>query len=143
MPTVTLARATGDVTTSATTFSDVTGLTFALAINTDYYFRFIVHHSSAATTTGIRFAVNGPASPTALRVGGVIPISTVAANFGSQTAYDTAIFASTTGTTVAVMSVIEGIIRNAGNTGTLALRVAAEVAATVTVLTNSHGVLIN
>ncbi len=137
------ARVTGNVTSNVTTWADVTGLSFALDANTNYYFRFVLHHSSAATTTGIRFGVSGPASPTALRVGGMVPISTVAANFGSQTAYDTAIFASTTGTTVAVMTIIEGLIRNAGNTGNLACRVASEVgAATVTVLANSHGVVL-
>jgi len=140
---VAVARKTGSTTTSVTTFVDVADLTFAVAASTDYYFRFIVHHNSGATTTGIRFAINGPAAPTALRVGGFVPISTVAANFGSQTAYDTAIFASTTGTTVDVMSIIEGVFRNGTTAGTLALRVAAEVAATVTVLPNSHGILIS
>src|SRR4029453_7825489 len=136
------ARVTANVTTSATTFADITGLSFALSANSDYYFRFVLHHSSAASTTGIRFAVNGPTSPTALRVGGVIPLSATGANYGSQTAYDTAIFATTTGATVQVMSIIEGVIRVAGTaTPNLAARVAAEVAATVTVLQNSHGIV--
>src|SRR4029453_14880078 len=101
------ARVTANVTTSATTFADITGLSFALSANTDYYFRFVLPHSSAASTTGIRFAVNGPTSPTALRVGGVIPLSATGANYGSQTAYDTAIFATTTGATAQVMSIIK------------------------------------
>jgi hypothetical protein len=134
-----ITSVTANVTTSSTAFSDVTGLTFALDASKDYYFKFVLHHSSSATTVGIRFGVNGPLSPTSLRVGGLVPISTVAANYGSQTAYDTAIFASTTGTNVAVMSIIEGVIRNGSSTGNLACRVAAETAATVTVLANSHG----
>jgi len=131
------------VTNATTSFADVTGLTFSLASNTNYYFRFVLHHSSSATTIGIRFAVNGPTSPTELRVGGIVPISTVGANFGSQTAYDTAIFAATTGTTVAVMSIVEGIIRNGTTAGTLACRVASEVAASgaVVVLSGSCGLL--
>lgn len=138
-----LVRTTGGVTNATTSFADVTGLTFSLSASTNYYFRFVLHHSSSATTIGIRFGVNGPTSPTSLRVGGIIPISTVAANFGSQTAYDTAIFASTTGTTVAVMSIVEGVIQNGTNTGTLACRFASEVAASgaVVVLTNSSGYL--
>jgi hypothetical protein len=139
---MTTARVTANVTTNVTTFADITGLSFALSASTDYYFRFVLHHSSAASTTGIRFAVNGPTSPTALRVGGMIPLSNVGANFGSVAAYDTAIFATTTGATVAVMTIIEGVLRNAGNTSpNLVARVAAEVAATVTVLANSHGVV--
>lgn len=136
-------RVTANVTTNVTTFADITGLSFPLLANTDYYFRFVLHHVSAASTTGIRFGVTGPTSPTALRVGGIIPISTAAANFGSVTAYDTAIFASTTGATVAMMSIIEGVIRNAGNASpNLVARVASEVgAATVTVLAQSHGVV--
>jgi hypothetical protein len=135
------ARTTANTSTSVTTFIDVAGLTFSVSAGVDYYFRAVLHHSSAATTTGIRFAVNGPASPTALRVGGIIPISTVAANFGSVTAYDTPIFASTTGTTAAVMTIIEGLLRNL-NAGTFAIRVASEVgAAAVTVLANSHAVI--
>ena len=131
------------VSSSTTSFADVTGLTFSLAASTNYYFRFVVHHSCSATTIGIRFAVNGPTSPTALRVGGIIPISTVAANFGSQTAYDTAIFASTTGTTVTVMSIIEGVIQNAGNTGTLACRFAAETSTSnAAVVTGGTGFLL-
>lgn len=136
-----VARVTASITTSVSTFADVTGLTFSLATNTNYYFRFVLFHSSSATTIGIRFAVNGPASPTELRVGGIIPISTVGANFGSQTAYDTAIFASTTGTTVTVMSIVEGIIRNGSNAGTLACRWASEVNATANANTIQSGSL--
>lgn len=143
MPTPVLARVTADVTNSTTTFADVTGLTFSVSANSDYAFRFVLHHTVSATTIGIRFAVNGPAA-NSLRVGGVIPLSTVGANFGSQTAYDTAIFASTTGTTTAVMTIVEGVVRVGGAGGTLACRFASEVAVAgaAVVLTNSHGVLI-
>lgn len=138
-----VARVVTAVTNATTSFADVTGLTFTVGTSSNYYFRFILFHSSSATTIGIRFAVNGPASPTQLVVGGIIPISTVAANFGSQTAYDTAIFASTTGTTVNVMSIVEGIIRNGNTAGTLACRVAAEVAASgaVVVAAGSVGLI--
>src|SRR5690349_13352253 len=143
MPTPVLASVVTAVTNATTTFANVTGLTFAVSANSNYAFRFVLHHTSSATTIGIRFAVNGPAA-TSLRVGGIVPISTVAANFGSQTAYDTAIFASTTGTTTAVMSIVEGVVRVSSSGGTLACRFAAEVAASgaVVVLANSHGILI-
>lgn len=137
-----LARVTANVTSAVTAFADVTGLTFNVTSNLDYYFRFVLHHTQSATTIGIRFAVNGPAQ-TGLRVGGIIPISTVAANYGSQSAYDTAIFASTTGTTVAVMSIVEGVVRPTAN-GVLACRFASEVAASgaAVVLANSSGLLL-
>ena len=139
-----VARKTADQTVVGVAFSDVTDLTFSVAANTDYYFRFIVHYRTNATTTGARFAINGPATPTALRVGGHLPTSTTAANFGSQTAYDTAIFAATAGPgATTVMCIIEGVFRNGANAGTLALRMAAELASpgSITAYTDSHGIL--
>lgn len=138
-----VARKTADQTTTGTAFENVTDLTFAVAATTDYYFRFLVHYRTSATTVGALFAINGPATPTALRVGGLLPTGTAAANFASQTAYDTAIFAATAGPgATTVMGIIEGVFRNGANAGTLALRVAAETATgTVTTYANSHGVL--
>ena len=141
-----VARVTADRSVIGTAFADVTDLTFSVLANTNYYFRFVVHYTTNATTTGARFAVNGPAAPTALRVGGILPTGTGAANFGSQTAYDTAIFAATTGPgATPVMGLVEGIFRNGPNAGTFALRFAAEVISPgqVTVLTNSHGILVS
>jgi hypothetical protein len=138
------ARVTANRSVTGTAFADVTDLTFPVAANTDYSFRFVVHYTTNATTTGARFAINGPASQTALRVGGLLPTGTGAMNTGSQTAYNTAIFAATTGPgATAVMGIIEGVFRNGANAGTLALRLAAEVISPgqVTVLANSHGVL--
>jgi hypothetical protein len=140
-----VTRVTADRTVTGTAFADVTDMTFSVAASTNYFFRFLVHYTTNATTTGARFAVNGPASPTAVRVGGFLPTGGTAANYGSQSAYDTAIFAATTGPGgTSVFGVIEGVLRNGSNAGTLALRAAAEVVSpgAVTVLTNSHGILV-
>lgn len=122
-----------------------TNVTFVNAVSalTNYRFKFVVHYTTAATTTGARFAINGPAAQTALRVGGNLPNGTAAMNSGSVNAYDTAIFAATTGPgSTAVMGTIEGVFRNGVNGGTLALRVASEIGASaVTVLAESHGEL--
>jgi hypothetical protein len=139
-----LARLTANRSVTGTAFADVTDLAFPVAANTDYHFRFVVHYTTNATGTGARFAINGPASPTALRVGGLLPNGTGAMNTGSATAYNTALFAATAGPgPTAVMGLIEGVFRNGANAGTLALRFAAELASPgqVTVLANSHGTL--
>lgn len=138
------ARVTADQTVVGTTPTTVTDLTFAVAANTSYWFRFVVHYFTDATTTGARFGVTGPASPTALRVGGLLPTGTGAANYGSQTAYDTAIFNATTGPGATnVMGIIEGVFRNGSNAGNFSLRFWAEVVSpgSVTIRLNSHGIM--
>jgi Rieske Fe-S protein len=55
---------TGDVANSnavANTLADITGLTHAVVSGTSYYFKAVILYTSAATTTGARFTVNGPA----------------------------------------------------------------------------------
>jgi len=143
-PVSAVTRVTADRTVTGTAFADVTDLTFAVSASTNYYFRFVVHYTTNATTTGARFGINGPASQTAVRIGGLLPTGTANSNFGSQNAYNTAIFAATTGPgATAVTGIIEGVFRNGTNSGTLALRFAAEVVSpgSVTVLTDSFGVL--
>lgn len=139
------ARVTADRNVIGTAFANLTDLSFPVEANTSYYFRFVIHYTTNLTTTGARFAVNGPASPTGLRVGGLLPTGTAAMNAGSQTAYDTAIFAATTGPgSTPVMGIIEGLFRNGPNAGTFGLRFAAEVASPgqVNVLANSHAFLV-
>jgi hypothetical protein len=45
----------------ADTLTNITGLTFAVEAGDSYRFRFVAGYTSAATTTGARFTVNGPA----------------------------------------------------------------------------------
>ena len=46
---------------TANTIADVTGLSFAVTTGT-YYFKFIIWYTAAATTTGSRWTINGPAN---------------------------------------------------------------------------------
>ena len=50
----------------ANTMADITGLSFNVLAGNRYYFKFVINYSSAATTTGSRFSVSGPASPFSL-----------------------------------------------------------------------------
>lgn len=47
----------------ANTIADITGLSFAVTNGNRYYFKFVINYAAAATTTGARFSINGPASP--------------------------------------------------------------------------------
>jgi hypothetical protein len=57
-----------DVTDNAgaCTFTNATGLSFAVASGSNYHYRATIIYTSAATTTGIGLAVNVPNSPTLL-----------------------------------------------------------------------------
>lgn len=46
---------------SANTIADVTGLSFSVVSGHTYYFQFIIPYTAAATTTGSRWSINGPA----------------------------------------------------------------------------------
>lgn len=64
-----ITRLTSDVTNNnatANTIADVTGLSFAVLANKLYWFEFEIVYTSAATATGSRWSINGPASPTYL-----------------------------------------------------------------------------
>jgi len=45
----------------ANTMQDVTGLSFSVTANHTYYFHFTIFYTAAATTTGSRWSINGPA----------------------------------------------------------------------------------
>jgi len=45
---------------SANTIADVTGLSFPVVSGKRYWFRFFCHYTAAATSTGSRWAINGP-----------------------------------------------------------------------------------
>lgn len=64
-----ITRLTSDVTNNnatANTIADVTGLSFAVLANKLYWFEFEIVYTSAATATGSRWSISGPASPTYL-----------------------------------------------------------------------------
>ena len=62
-----ITKITSDVINNnavANTIADITGLSFPVTSAKTYLFRFIIIYSSAATTTGARFSINGPATTT-------------------------------------------------------------------------------
>lgn len=65
----------GDVSSSSTTVANVSGLACSIAAGEDILIELLGFCTTAATTTGIRLAVTGPALPTAVQLGGFIVAS--------------------------------------------------------------------
>lgn len=59
---VVLASDVTNANATPNTLADVTGLGFSVDAGRTYWFRFSIDFTSAATTTGARFTVNGPAA---------------------------------------------------------------------------------
>lgn len=126
-----------DVTNSnatANTIADVTGLSFSVTAAQTFFFRFSIDYTAAATTTGSRWSINGPASPTRLSYQSRYALTTTTETLNhGVTAYDTpaasnASSAATTGN----RAIIEGFITPSAN-GTVIARFASEVASSAIV----------
>jgi hypothetical protein len=130
-PPISLVRLTADVSNSTVTLADITGLSFAVEANKDYFFEAELIFQTAATTTGISLAVNGPASPVSCTLTGLVSMATLARASWSYH-YDNAmttpdVFAANTNFPASM----RGILRNGVTAGTLILRFASEVASSV------------
>ncbi len=132
---VALKRVTADVTNATTSFADVTGLTVPVKAGKHYAFVTHLYHIENASTTGARFAVNGPAM-TNMRVNGmgVFSGSLTAAVMMSQVAdintLDTAVPGATLGsatTPQVALWQMSGWV-NPSADGTFAIRFQSEVA---------------
>ncbi|HUV85444.1 MAG TPA: hypothetical protein VMV86_07030 [Methanosarcinales archaeon] len=130
-----------DVSNATTNFADVTGLTFNMLANKDYIFEAWLIFQSSSTSVGIKFAVNGPASPVAIVNICHIPIAlTLYASCAmlASRAYDTGTPSVSVDTKDAnLLCKMDGIVRNGNNAGALTVRFAAEAAGTVKVMTGS------
>lgn len=110
----------------ANTIADVTGLSFPVVAGEKYWFRFIIPYTAAATTTGSRFAINGPASPTLLNYRSTYPLTATSETVNYATAYDIPAASNASSLTAGNVAIIEGIIVPSGN-GTVIARFASEV----------------
>jgi hypothetical protein len=128
---------TTDVTNAnatANTMQDVTGLSFAVTLNQTFWFRASIAYTAAATTTGSRWAISGPASPTLLSYKSEYSLTTTTNTVNEGVAaYDLpATSNATSATTGANMAIVEGIIRPSSS-GTVIVRFASEIAASAIV----------
>lgn len=121
---------------TANTIADVTGLSFPVVSGKIYWFRFVIDFTAAATTTGARFAVNGPTfSRLSYRTG--LALAAALGTDGESTsfnvAYDTpAGVTATSGNTGGNIATIEGFITPTAD-GTVIARFASEVSSSAIV----------
>lgn len=135
---VTVKRVAADVATTTASFSDVTGLSYAVAANTSYSFACDLSYTTAVSTTALQLSVNGPASPTVLRYTVLTATSATTTFAASESAYDTNTNPATGGGATALPVTVVGSIENGTTAGTLVIRLRTEVGgSTVTVLRGS------
>lgn len=122
---------------TANTIADVTGLSFPVTAGETYRFRFVIWYTAAATTTGSRWSISGPAIT---RLGYRSQYSLTAASEtvnSGLSAYDlpaasNATSAQASGSAVANCAIVEGTI-TAGANGNVIARFASEVASSAIV----------
>jgi len=130
---------TGSYTNATTTFSNVTGLSFAVAASTNYHGICRITWQGSAGTTGPKYQFTGPAAPTAVAVGmnSVVTATTVieaaAVAFSSAVANTGTITTATNFTDTVDVGVVNGT-----NAGTVQLQAAANGAGTLTIQNGSY-----
>ena len=115
-----------DTANSTTSFADVTGLTFAVTSGETYVFAAWVVYETAATTTGSKWAVNGPASPTILSYSVETPTAATTSRLDFASTYDGTTASSQTAGIGQCLAKIEGVVKVSAS-GTFALRFGSEV----------------
>lgn len=111
---------------SANTIADVTGLSFSVTSGTTYRFKFFVVYTSAATTTGSRWAINGPAA-TFVNYNSTYTLTATSVTTNSGTsAYDIPAASNASSLSSGNIAIVEGIIKPSAN-GTVILRFASEI----------------
>lgn len=129
-------------TVTASSFADITGLSFSVSSASAYYFEFFLNWNVAVTTNGAKFSISGPSAPT--RVNYQIDISTGLSGslVRSAQAYDTCVAITAAASTGTWPAWIGGVLITGGNAGTLIARAAPRVTTTnVTVSSGSIGLL--
>jgi len=118
---------------TANTIADVTGLSFSVNAAETYWFQFNIFYTSASGTTGSRWSIQGPASPTLLsyRSAYTLTTTTETLNVGLS-AYDLPAASNATSLATANFSTVEGFIRPSAS-GTVIARFASEVSSSAIV----------
>lgn len=122
----------------ANTIADVTGLSFSITSGKNYHFKFVIPYTSAATTTGSRWSINGPAITTLSYVSSTVVTSSQQTSFAGS-AYDLPATCTATSLTVGNVAIIEGIM-NCSASGTVIARFASEV--TLSAITAKAGAVV-
>lgn len=116
---------------TANTMADVTGLSFAVTAGKSYRFKAVIPYTSAATTTGSRWAINGPAT-SALSYKSQYTLTATTETTNHVAAYDSPAAANATSLTTGNNAVIEGTL-TASASGNVTVRFASEIASSAIV----------
>jgi hypothetical protein len=111
---------------TANTIADVTGLSFPVTAGITTEFRFVIPYTSALTSTGSRWAINGPGSPTLCSYEARWTLTSTSQTINYATLYDNPATSNATSLTNGNVAIIEGQIRPSAN-GTVIARFASEV----------------
>jgi hypothetical protein len=129
---VTLAADVTNNNSTANTIADVTGLSFTVVSGRTYRFRALILYTAAATTTGSRWAVSGPAT-SLLAYTSRYSLTATTQTINYANAYDTPAASNATSTaTTGNIATIEGILTPTAS-GTVVIRFASEVASSAIV----------
>lgn len=122
---------------TADTLADVTGLSFAVLAGHRYRFRFNIFYTSAATTTGSRWSISGPGSPTTLNYRSVYSLAGTTVTTNNASAYDTPAASNATSLAAGNVAEIFGFIVPSSD-GTVIARFASEISSSaITALAGS------
>lgn len=139
-----IATLTGDVVNddaTANTLKDITGpddsLAFAVEANATYEFEFVIYYAAAATTTGSRWALNGPTAPSMKVYGSQSESSAYATRSIFHNAYNAGSVSAGSALDLNV-AILRGVMGFSA-AGTLIARFASEVASSaITVKSTSY-----
>lgn len=111
----------------ANTIANVTGLEFSVTAGRTYWFEFVIPYTSAATTTGSRWSISGPGSPTQLNYRSEYTLTATTTTVNSATAYDMPAASNASSLTAGNVATIWGTITPSSD-GVVTARFASEIA---------------
>lgn len=111
----------------ANTIADVTGLSFPVAANVKYRFRFTIVYNAAATTTGSRWSINGPTFTALIYKSEYVLTATSRTENPGLAAYNSPAASNASSLTTNNMAIIEGVIQPSA-AGSVIARFASEIA---------------
>ena len=125
---------------TANTIADVTGLSFAVSAGVRYWFRFVIPYTAAATTTGSRWSINGPANTLLFYRSTYTLTATTETLNAAVTGYNLPATCNATSVAAGNVAFIEGVVQPSVD-GTVIARFASEV--TLSAITAKAGAMVD
>lgn len=110
---------------TANTMMDISDLSFPVIAGKVYHFKAVINYTAAATTTGSRWSINGPAASVSYKSVYTLTATTLTTNYSS--AYDFPAASNLTSLAAGNIAEIEGFVVPSAD-GTVVVRFASEIA---------------